>query len=145
ARRGRSLAIHLEDVSQRAAAMVISQRLALTFGVNKLLAVQRVAMNEIMEPARRAKSDARDAKKIPLNVQRPAVRAEIKPAAQQNGHKSETEANRPVNKGETKDGRQTDDGRVAQVDRPQFSQRDQDSKRSREKSEQDRQRDGERA
>ena len=61
--------------------MIVGQRFALAFGINELFPMQRAAMNEIVERAGRVERDARNAKKIPLNMQRFTVRTQIKPPA----------------------------------------------------------------
>src|SRR5205823_2142726 len=106
--------------SQRPAAMVVGQRLTLAAGVNKLLAMQGVAMHEIVQRAGPADGDPRDSKKIPLHVQGFPVRSEIKPAADQDSTQANAEANRSVNKDKTRDGRQTQNNGVPHVDRLQL-------------------------
>ena len=112
-----SRVVQFQDVSQWPGAMVVSERLALARGVNKLRSVQGVAVNEIPESAALTERDARNTKKISPDVQCSAVRPEIKPAADQNSSQAQTEAKRPVNESKTHNRRQADDHGVAQIDR----------------------------
>src|SRR6185369_13017212 len=82
-RRGALFLETIEYFSQRPAPMIIGERLTLPAGVNKLLAMQRVAMHEIMQRAFPADRDARNSKKVPLHMQGCSVRTEIEQAADQ--------------------------------------------------------------
>ena len=110
ARRCRSAVIQFEDFPQRPGTMIVSQRLALAPGLDELLAVQGVAVNKIAQCPGLAQGHPRDAEEIAFDMQRSAVRT-----------KSKTQ--RPIDHGETGNGRQTDDDRVAQVDRFQSGER----------------------
>src|SRR5439155_24806910 len=102
---------------------IVSQRLALAPGLDELLAVQGVAVNKIAQCPGLAQGHPRDAEEIAFDMQRSAVRPQIEPAAEQYSSQTKSKTQRPIDHGETGNGRQTDDDRVAQVDRFQSGER----------------------
>src|SRR5439155_15701576 len=112
----------LEDLPQRSGAMIISQRFALARRINKLGAVQRVAVNKIAKRTRLTLGHPRHAKEIPFHVQRLAVWSKVEPATDQDSRRPQAKSYRPVHECKTSNGRQTDHEPVSQIDRLKFGE-----------------------